>query len=240
MPIQFQCQACQTTLQVPDASAGKKAKCKCGAIVAIPASTTPSKPAATSNAAPAKAAAPSPGKPKSASTSAKTPKAAPVASNVGSLFDELTDKDWQAKQAVIPKADRGGTSDGAFLNAYMASAKNMEDAASKGPVPSGADRIRKEHLRHESEVRAIGTLYYIVGVLYLIMGLFVLIGGIVFLQDEAQRAQGKGLLIMGGAIAVGAGITVGIGKGIQALKAGDVSSESSYRLSVLSDFLSVP
>ena len=44
MPIKVQCPACRAVHQVGDAMAGKRAKCKCGGVIAIPARRAPTAP----------------------------------------------------------------------------------------------------------------------------------------------------------------------------------------------------
>jgi hypothetical protein len=41
MPIRIKCSSCDTALRAPDNAAGKKVKCKCGAILQIPAASAP-------------------------------------------------------------------------------------------------------------------------------------------------------------------------------------------------------
>lgn len=135
--ITVSCKACQRTLQVPGTAAGKGVKCPCGTVIPVPVAAQS---APTTAKAPVKAAvATSAGTPVAAAVKARptSPAAAtPVASP--SLFDELTDKDWEAKSAPVPKADSSGNSDGSFLRAYMAKspdeAKSLRSTAADPPA----------------------------------------------------------------------------------------------------------
>ncbi len=132
MPISVVCPKCQSKMLAPDAAAGKAVRCKCGGVVPVTATQSPSSGAPAAKPVPKPATAgPGPGKP----TAVSAKSGAPVASAVPSFLDQLTDKDM--KQAEInpyappPKA---GNSDAKALKTYVgenaAAAKKASSASS--------------------------------------------------------------------------------------------------------------
>jgi len=107
MPIPVVCPKCGTKSSAPDNAAGKRLRCRCGEIVAIPASSPPS--------APAPAPAPA-----TAAKSSKPASESPTPSSTGSLFDVLTERDFRQTQ-VNPYAvsEKSGNSDAAALRTYL-------------------------------------------------------------------------------------------------------------------------
>jgi hypothetical protein len=109
MPIPVTCPKCGTQSQAPDAAAGKRSRCKCGEVIAIPAVGQ----------AVGKSSVANPSKAASAPTKSKSPAPAPEPKD-SSLFDVLTDRDFQQTQ-VNPYAvtEKSGISDAEALRTYL-------------------------------------------------------------------------------------------------------------------------
>lgn len=101
MPIKFACPSCNSTLVVKDEMAGKKAKCKCGAVIQVPAKSAGAKSASAGQA----------GTPKRSAGAAK-PKASAPAQNVspglGDVLGELTESDYASKSPYEQVYHGGG------------------------------------------------------------------------------------------------------------------------------------
>jgi hypothetical protein len=89
-------------------------------------------------------------------------------------------------------------------NPYAAPAARVED------VDSEAERIRREHINHESAIKSVGILYYLGGVL-------VTIGALASLVGAAKEPGGAAVFIMLLLVAVGVG-QLFAGWGVRALK----------------------
>jgi hypothetical protein len=63
------------------------------------------------------------------------------------------------------------------VNPYATPKSSVDDVGTG--VPSEAEALRQEHLKHEASLKAVGLLYLIGGILNLVSGLFMLAAGAV-------------------------------------------------------------
>ena len=127
MPIKFACPSCNSTLVVKDEMAGKKAKCKCGAVIQVPS--------AKSAAASQQSRAPqSRAKQKSGSAKAKAP-AQNVSPGLGDALGELTESDYASKSPYEKVYHGGGGqgNDAAALRRFE-SDEDRQKKATKGKL----------------------------------------------------------------------------------------------------------
>ena len=97
--MKLKCPGCGKVLAVPDTAAGKVVKCPCGKQLRAPAvATKPAAAPAQPKPVAARPAAASPAAPQQPAALASP--AAAAASDVGSIFDDLTDKDLAPVKAV--------------------------------------------------------------------------------------------------------------------------------------------
>lgn len=158
-------------LRAPQSAAGKAVRCKCGQIVQVPspvasavarsasAAIAAARPAAAAKVAAAprttavQSAAPKTPSPVPARTARATAAAAtPAVAATGSIFDELTDSDWNRespiKRAYAPPPV---SKDGAVLKKYMG--KEVVQSTNKSGTPGGLIAL--------SVLNFIGSIFYI-------------------------------------------------------------------------------
>ena len=124
MPIQIACSACKARYSIADDKAGKKVRCKCGAEIAVAATTSsaPANPQTVRSATNPKPANPKPANPKPASSKAVGPNPASIAgpASLNSMFDELTEADWNRESAIAQAfAPKKQSSDAAALKSFV-------------------------------------------------------------------------------------------------------------------------
>ena len=131
--MKLKCRTCQTILTVPDAAAGKLAKCPCGKQLRVPSRT-----ATASSPARSRAGGTSPRRPSG-------PAARPPASGVDrDIFSELTEKDFQqAGPTYAYNQPAGGNpygDGGPQLNQYAPSSAHVGPSAAYGVATQEAPR----------------------------------------------------------------------------------------------------
>ena len=149
MPI-FSCSQCQTKLNAPDTASGKKVKCRCGALVDVPAGPTTSSPAKAQAAKPqAKASSPT--------------------NNMGQLLDQLTASDFsRAEKKVESTGPSQKQKDTQALDVFKDPASKSKK---RGAFNGGSGRSSSGSME---DLNAIATIYFVFGGLHLaglIMGI---------------------------------------------------------------------
>lgn len=172
--IMLTCSSCQQTLRAPPSAAGKAVRCKCGQIVQVPNSATAAVARAASAASPAAArpiaaaqaatlTRPTAAKSSQPAVAARAVRSqasapshtatSPSTAGTASLFDELTDADWQRespiKRAYAPPPV---SKDGAFLKQYIGK-ETATSSTSHGAIPGALIAL--------SVLNFIGSVFYI-------------------------------------------------------------------------------
>ena len=98
-------------------------------------------------------------------------------------------------------------------NPYAPPRAHVDDVA---PAESAAEAIRREHIQHETSVRAIGSLYYFGAVLMLLVGI-VLVAG--FSVQPQTTPELRGLATITGFIYLVLGVvSIVVGRGLRRLQ----------------------
>jgi hypothetical protein len=130
--MQIKCPSCAKSLQVNEGLAGKKVKCPCGSIVAVPSKAPGTVAVGATSRPPAKTAASQPVAPAGAAVSAQ---GAFDQREVNSLFDELTAGDMVTKKASsVKKSKKKDPLDAHMTDeqkAHATRSKNSKGGASK-------------------------------------------------------------------------------------------------------------
>jgi hypothetical protein len=80
------------------------------------------------------------------------------------------------------------------LNPYAPPKANVEDVRE---AASEEEVVRREHIKHETSVRSIGTLYYLSGGLMLLVGLAA-VTGFMATTDAEKTSNGIVFVVIGG------------------------------------------
>lgn len=114
-----------------------------------------------------------------------------------------------------------GQSDGAFLKAYAASSKSIDQSNNgkvAGAAPPDSVRIRQEHLWLEANIKSFGSLYLFGGVLNIIAAVGVAtVGAMALSQGGEQQTIGIIQLVAAGFYVAIGGFSIAFGKGLQNL-----------------------